>query len=482
MGNLNNIKHNALRFTIGTLIDETVKTYKKSPEKVQNNLLKLNGIAKKYFSDMYSANAFNKAEELIMDTDSKWYKYFESALNNIHPNIIKQMTLNLGYEAAFYGNKKLRESREKYNCPVPWVILMDPTSACNLKCTGCWAAEYGYKLNLDYDTLAKIVREGRELGTYFYMFTGGEPLVRKKDILRLAEEFNDCAFNVFTNGTLIDEDFCKEVQRLGNIVFSVSVEGSEEVNDLRRGDGVYDKVMHAFDLMKEYGLLYGTSICYTSKNYKSVTSDEFLDTLIDKGVRYNWYFHYMPVGNSASTDLLLNAEQRAYMVKRVREIRALEGGKPIFCLDFQNDGEYVGGCIAGGRNYFHINANGDAEPCVFIHYSNVNIKECSIIEVLQSPLFQDFRYNQPFNKNHLRPCPMLENPDVIQRLVHESGAHSTDLVSPESVEHLTNKCYHYAKDWGTVAEEIWKNTKKREWTYENYYKGNKVKEKEMATK
>lgn len=469
MTKLGDIKHNALRFTIGTLIDDTVKNYKKNPDKVTENLLKLNNIAKKYFSDMYSERAFDTAEKLISEKDNKWYEFFEKALNEIHPNIIKQMTLNLGYEAAFYGNKKLRESREKYDCPVPWVILMDPTSACNLKCTGCWAAEYGYKMSLDYETLSKIVREGRELGTYFYMLTGGEPLVRKEDILKLAEEYNDCAFNIFTNGTLIDEDFCKEVQRLGNIVFSISVEGVEKVNDERRGDGVYKKVMNAFDIMKEYGLLYGTSICYTSQNYKSVTSDEFLDTLIDKGVRYNWYFHYMPVGNSASTELLLDAEQRAYMIKRVREIRGMEGGKPIFCLDFQNDGEYVGGCIAGGRNYFHINANGDVEPCVFIHYSNVNIKESTVLEALQSPLFQAFRKNQPFNENLLRPCPMLENPEILQELVYSTKAHSTDLVYPESVEHLTNKCYHYAKDWSVVSEEIWKNTKKKVRVYNNYY-------------
>ena len=44
-------------------------------------------------------------------------------------------------------------------------------------------------------------------------------------------------------------------------------------------------------------------------------------------------------------------------------------------MDFQNDAEYVGGCIAGGRRYLHINANGDVDPCVFIHYSDSNIRE-----------------------------------------------------------------------------------------------------------
>ena len=63
----------------------------------------------------------------------------------------------------------------------------------------------------------------------------------------------------------------------------------------------------------------------------------------------------MPIGDGANVDLMLNAEQREYMIHRVREIRGLTGGKQIFCIDFQNDGEYIDGCIAGGRQYAHIN-------------------------------------------------------------------------------------------------------------------------------
>ena len=55
----------------------------------------------------------------------------------------------------------------------------------------------------------------------------------------------------------------------------------------------------------------------------------------------------MPIGDGANVDLMLNAEQREYMIHRVREIRGLTGGKQIFCIDFQNDGEYIDGCIAG---------------------------------------------------------------------------------------------------------------------------------------
>ena len=300
-----------------------------------------------------------------------------------------------------------------------------------------------------------ICTQAEELGIHAFLLTGGEPLVRKADVIRLCEKHKESAFHCFTNGTLIDEDFCKEMLRVGNFVPSISLEGFEKENDARRGAGTFNKVMHAMDLMKKYKLLFGTSICYTSLNYKTVTSDEFLDMIIEKGVSYTWYFHYMPVGNDASTDLLLNPQQREYMFHRVREIRDFKGGKPIMAIDFQNDGQFVEGCVAGGKYYCHINPNGDVEPCVFIHYSNANIHEKSLLECLQQPLFKAYQENQPFNDNMLQPCPMLENPEKLKELVHKTGAKSTDLESKEECDHLCAKCEHYAQEWAPTAKKLW---------------------------
>lgn len=167
-----------------------------------------------------------------------------------------------------------------------------------------------------------------------------------------------------------------------------------------------------------------------------------------------WFFHYMPVGNDAAPELLPNPEQRRMVYERLRSYR---NTKPIFSMDFQNDAEYVGGCIAGGRNYL-LNAAGDVEPCVFIHYSNANIHDCTLLEALKSPIFMAYHDGQPFNENMLRPCPMLENPECLCRMVNETGARSTDLQSPEAVEHLCDKCTPYAVEWAKMAEKMWSNS------------------------
>lgn len=459
------ITHKAGRAAVGKAADVVIKNLDKDREK---EILKLVDFMEKYMDGEKLDVDFDSVRKKIKDKDSALNKYINKALDEIDPGVLKTMVLNLGFEAFLNGTKTIRKMREKYNCNVPWLILMDPTSACNLHCTGCWAAEYGNRLNLTFDEMDSVVTQGKELGIYLYMFTGGEPLVRKSDIIKLCEKHNDCAFLSFTNGTLVDEAFCQEMKRVGNLYLAISLEGFEAVNDLRRGDGVYGKVMNAMDLLKKNGLVFGTSICYTSKNTETVTSDEFIQLMVDKGCRYAMYFHYMPVGNDASVELLPTPEQRIYMKDRIRQIRSLTTGQGLFTFDFQNDGEFVGGCIAGGRNYFHINANGDAEPCVFIHYSGANIRTNTLLEILNQPLFMAYRKNQPFNKNHLRPCPMLENPEILQKMVKETGAKSTDLQSPETAEHLCSKCVPYANTWKPYADKIWRETPVKKSSYENY--------------
>lgn len=159
----------------------------------------------------------------------------------------------------------------------PWAILLDPTSACNMHCIGCWAAEYGNRLNLTFDELDSIVTQGKELGTHMYIFTGGEPLVRKKDVIALCEKHSDCEFLSFTNGTLIDEAFCQDMLRVKNFVPAISLEGFSEANDSRRGEGTFEKVKAAMALLKSHKLPFGISTCYTSKNYNDICSEEFYD-------------------------------------------------------------------------------------------------------------------------------------------------------------------------------------------------------------
>lgn len=389
---------------------------------------------------------------VLMDPENNYYQYIMGLFEDLAEDQFRKLIDNFFFDANLIGGKKIAKNREKYGCNIPWAILMDPTSACNRHCVGCWAAEYGNKLNLTFDDLDSIITQGKELGIYMYIYTGGEPTVRKDDLMALCKKHDDAVFLCFTNGDLFDEEFVEKLAEVKNFVPAFSIEGDREVTDSRRGEGAYDSVHRAMALMKKHKLLFGASCCYTSQNMYSITSSDFVDDLTDEGCKFIWYFHYMPVGNDATTDLLLTPDQREIVFRRLRKIRYT---KPQFIMDFQNDAEYVQGCIAGGRKYLHINANGDVDPCVFIHYSDSNIHDKSLLECLQSPLFMAYHDGQPFNDNMLRPCPMLENPGKIRDIIHETGAKSTDLQSPEAVDDLIAKTVDYAKAWAPRAKELW---------------------------
>jgi len=420
----------------------------KNPLENLNNIL--NWVRKIDTKDAYK-KTYDALEKVLPDKDNNWNIYIRSLFEDIHPQVLKKFLSNFIVNTLIFSPQRAKVYSERYNCNIPNVILMDPTTKCNLKCIGCWAAEYDKSASLSFDDLDRIIVQGKELGIYMYIYSGGEPLVRKDDLIKLAEKHNDCTFLAFTNGTLVDEAFAKELLRVSNFLLAISIEGYEEETDMRRGEGTYSKAIKAMDILKAHKLPFGFSTCYHSFNVDVIGSEKYTDLMIEKGCKFGWYFTYMPLGKDARTELMVSPEQRELMYHKVREFRAT---KPIFLIDFWNDGEYSGGCIAGGRTYMHINANGDVEPCAFIHYSNANIKEVSLLEALKSPLFMQYKMNQPFNENHLRPCPLLDNPDKLKQMVHESGAKSTQFLDEESVDDLTDKCQDVSRKWAETADRL----------------------------
>ncbi|MDO9536507.1 MAG: radical SAM protein [Bacillota bacterium] len=357
-------------------------------------------------------------------------------------NIINSWIIN----GFILGNEKRKKISSEIGVSVPQFLLIDPTSACNLRCEGCWAGEYSKVDHLEPELFSRIIMEAKELGIHWIVLSGGEPFCYPH-LLDVAAEHPDIVFMVYTNGTLIDEKTADRMAELANISPAFSLEGWREQTDARRGKGTFDKVTHAMDLLRERGVFFGASLTSMRNNIIELFSDEFVDFLVEKGVIYTWFFHYIPIGRNPNIELMLTPEQRLWMLERVREIRIT---KPILIGDFWNDGEFTGGCIAGGRLYFHINAAGDVEPCAFVHFAVDNIREKSLLEVLHNPLFKAYQKEHPFNKNHLAPCPIIDSPAALRKMVKESGAHPTHqgaehVLGGEVAKHLDLISGHWLK-------------------------------------
>jgi len=290
----------------------------------------------------------------------------------------------------------------------------------------------------------------------FVVFSGGEPLMRREDLFRLIEKYSDMYFMFYTNGTLIDDAVADELYRLGNAGAIMSLEGFEKSTDARRGEGVFRRVMTAMDRLRDRGVPFGTSLTVTSRNVKELTSDEYFALLADKGVMVAWYFLFMPVGKDPDVSLMPSPQQREYLRQRDAALRAKF---PIFIADFWNDAPYVGGCIAGGRNYIHINANGDVEPCVFTHFAVDNIRDKTLLEVLKSNFFQTIRSQQPYSENLLTPCMIIDNPHVYRDTIRSCCAYPTHDGAADVVLKIKDELDDYGRRVRALEDEVWARVK-----------------------
>ncbi|WP_032121266.1 radical SAM protein [Clostridium amazonitimonense] len=382
------------------------------------------------------------------------YEYIQNILKTTDKKCMKKFFVNFLGNATWYGMPKRGRYLEEEDTKVPFVILISPSMRCNLRCTGCYAADYDKKDDLTYEEVDRIVGEARDLGIYYIVVLGGEPFFNEY-MLDIYEKYNDILFTPFTNGTLFDEKLADRVKGLGNVFPMFSLEGFEEETDSRRGKGTFAKVMHGMELLKERGVLFGVSSATSKFNVDTVVSDEFIDMLIEKGCKMSWYFMYMPVGDNPDVNSMLTPEQRVDLGRKTRKIRST---KPYFTIDFFNDAPYVGGCIAG-KYYCHINSKGDVEPCIFAHFACDNVKDKSLIEVFRGPFFKELRARQPYNENLLLPCMMVDNTEVIREVIEKTKAYATHPGANRMIndEEFMKELDNYAKEFKPYAEKAWKD-------------------------
>ena len=342
---------------------------------------------------------------------------FSSKAKPVRKKVLQSFIIN-----ELVGGTRIRNdirAREGWLPPV--AVVISPIMRCNLNCYGCYAHEYARHGGMTIETLNDVIRQCKELGMYFITISGGEPFFMK-GIMDVFAEHDDAYFQVYTNGTLITDEVAKQLVELGNVMPCISVEGFEKETDARRGPGTFAKVTAAMDALKRYGAVFAYSATATRDNNEFIVSDEFVDFYVEKGCSVGWYFHYMPVGKEPCLELMPTPEQRMWRLERINELRA---AKPILISDFWNDGPLVGGCIAGGRCYFHINVHGDVEACVFNHFAADNLYDKPLKECLQSDFFKGFQECQKSQANALCTCLVIDRATEMKELVARTGAYPT---------------------------------------------------------
>lgn len=400
--------------------------------------------------------------------------YFNRVLGNLHPNVRRK------YLARFVTSilirdpytSQLQEEAKQRTGANPKLLVISPSMRCNLRCVGCYAGMYNQREELPEALVQRVIDEAKALGVRFFVISGGEPFVYKP-LLRLLANNPDCAFQIYTNGTMIDQAMARKLVQLGNACPCISIEGWKEDTDWRRGAGMWDKVSAAMDNLREAGGIFGFSATATSKNYKIITSDDFIDEMIKRGCAYGWYFMYIPTGLNPDMSLFLTPEQRSEFRELVRQVRSR---KPILAGDFWNDGCLTDGCLAGGRHYLHVTASGEVEPCVFAHFAVDNIKEKSLVDIINSDFFKSIRNRAPYHENLLTPCAIIDHPEVLRDSVFKHGAHPTHEGADSIVTTLAAELDAYSRHQLEVSTPVFE-TQYKPWA-DHFHGRDRAKEEE----
>lgn len=415
------------------------------------NLIRLTYLAERLTTDEEVLSGIADVRSLLQDPRHPAKQLFRRVLDYLPSHSTQALFETLFYRAWFLGSKKREEFEAEHGFRPPFVMILSPTLHCNLRCKGCYTLGYGTKPELPYNLVKRVLRECQDMGIHFITVLGGEPLVYPH-LFPMIEEHPDIFFQVYTNGTLMTRETAQRFADLGNVMVVMSIEGDERETDAWRGPGVYRKIMRAFDHLSKARVLIGTSATVTKENAAVVASEEFIDRMMAHGSFAPMYFLYIPVNGKADLSLMVTPEQRDHLRRQVMHFRDT---KPMFFLDFWNDGPYVNGCIAGGRRYFHLNAKGDIEPCVYTHVAVENIRNTTLAKALDSPLFRAIRARQPHNQNHLRPCMIIDNPHAMRELIEETQPYFTHPGAEEIYTVRSSEMDAYAARFGEFADRIW---------------------------
>lgn len=345
------------------------------------------------------------------------------AYSNVLRNPLEAKTVWRLQQAFIKSERRRASVKEEEGVDVPPFLICSIATSCNLHCKGCYARANGIaadsaadqKQSLSPDQWKTVFEEAASLGINFALLAGGEPMMRK-DILERVAEVEDMVFPIFTNGTLIGPSYISFLKKHLNMIPVISIEGMEHSTDERRGKGMYKRAMQSVDMLHKEDLFFGTSIMVTTENFDLVTSDAFVDNLRMLGCKLIIYVEYVPT--DPGTEHLALSEEDLKKMETVQELQSVRY-KDLIIISFPGDEKLLGGCLAAGRGFFHIGPDGSAEPCPFSPFSDSNVLDLGIKGALASPLFRKLREARLVGGEHTGGCTLFEHREEVEAMLKE---------------------------------------------------------------
>ena len=332
------------------------------------------------------------------------------------PRCVARFCWNFGWK----GMRAVQrfEQRRRKGVYFPAFLFLSLTDRCNLRCQGCWVTPSNPAREMDPATLDNIISASKEYGGYFFGLLGGEPLLYR-GLFDVMARHPECYFLLFTNGTLITDESARRMRALGNVSPLVSVEGLEQVGDVRRGGSqVFERTMTGLDHCRANRLVTGVATSVCRSNFEELVSESFLDAMVGRRVQYLWYYIYRPVGPMPCPELALSSGQVTELRKFIVEMRCR---KPIVLVDAYWDHEGRALCPAATGIGHHISPDGCVEPCPPLQVAADRVGDGTGLGPLveQSVFLKEFR---TMAAGTTRGCILMERPDLLAPLAGRTKA------------------------------------------------------------
>ncbi len=332
----------------------------------------------------------------------------------------KRLLWKFAYNFGYKGMRSIEkfQKRLKRGEYFPAFLFLSVTNACNLACQGCWVSQSNPPKQIAPDTLDNVITECKAQGSCFFGILGGEPLLYD-GLFEVFEKHPDCYFLLFTNGTMITDAVAKELRRIGNISPLISIEGLEDVSDVRRGGkSVYEQSMQGLANCHANRLVTGvcTSVC--KSNIADLASEKFVNEIAALGAHYLWYYIYRPVGPNPAPELALDADQITALRRFIVDIRLTA---PLVVVDAYWDDKGRALCPAAVGIANHVSPDGYIEPCPPLQFAKDNIGDGTGLYDLfnHSAFLASFR---TMCCKTTQGCIIMDRPERLATFIKEEGA------------------------------------------------------------
>ena len=303
----------------------------------------------------------------------------------------------------------------------PLDAMVAPFGRCNLACLGCYAAGQLDRDSASRAQLDSVVAQLKRLNVYHVMLVGkGEPFHdarSRRCLFEIARRHPQIFFSVYSNGTMVLPDDIRQLRKLPNLIPVLSLDGPEEINDWRRGPGVYRKVVDTFRRMQDQGLLFGYISTVFRQNCQAVLEPQFVGRMEQLGCRLGYYSLFIAPDATAGGDadcqgMMLDARQRAEYCRR---FAALDAAAAMLLIDIDGIEAHVGCRAKRGATLYVDALTGQVSPCI---RAPLEAADCNVYhpagpdrlkQVLQSEPFRRYRQDRPA----LRTCAAFARAELV---------------------------------------------------------------------